>query len=175
MRSAVSILRAAIGASCISALASFSVQAEELAFGSLLLPWPDGFSVISERGPIELKGPDGAKMLVTVMRPRSEPPPAAAAAEQEKMAGGCDAILRPQAEKVGAVVVPFERLTLSSGTILCQAGSRKAGVFGDTYFLQYMFVSPTGRMGFVTVEGKGDVSVEHAKYADAIRSVHWKQ
>ena len=149
------------------------MQAADVQLGSLVLQWPDGFVPTSTKPPFALTGPSGEKVLVTVMRQRNEPAPPGNAAEQGKMAEVGERFVRGQAEKVGTVVLPLERSTLLDGTLLYHTGSRTSGLFSTGYFLQYLLVSPVGRLAFITVEGKGDASTEHPKYLGPIATARW--
>ncbi|EGJ11839.1 hypothetical protein RBXJA2T_15992 [Rubrivivax benzoatilyticus JA2 = ATCC BAA-35] len=81
--------------------------------------------------------------------------------------------LRKQAERAGNLVVPSANETLSDGSILVYIGSETSGLFSSGYFLQYMLVSPSGRLAFITVEGKGNIGDDHARYLAVVGKATW--
>lgn len=152
---------------------SFPALSAEVQFGSLVLQWPDGFAPTSTKPPFQLTGPNGETVLVTTMRQRNEPPPPGDAAEQGKMAEVGEKFVSSQAEKVGTVVMPLERSKLPDGTLIYHIGSKTSSLFSTGFFVQYLLVSPVGRLAFITVEGKGDVATEHAKYLGPVGTARW--
>jgi len=155
------------------ALACTAAFAGEVRFGSAQLDWPDGYTVTSTKSPFELTGPSGEKVLVTVMRPGKELPAESAASEQEKLANGVEGHLRTQASKAGKVTLPLQRSPLPDGSLLLYIGSETSSLFSSGFFLQYLVVSPTGRLGFFTAEGKGAVEEQHGRFLPVISTVKW--
>ncbi|WP_284620783.1 hypothetical protein [Aquabacterium humicola] len=149
------------------------VVAVEVRFGSLQLDWPEGFTPSSSKPPFEMNGPSGEKVLVTVMRSGKEVTAESAPAEQERMAQGGEGFLRKQGEKVGKVVIPLTRSSLPNGSLLMFTGSETAGLFSSGYFLQYMIVSPAGRLAFFTIEGKGSPEEQNARFLPVINTATW--
>jgi hypothetical protein len=157
------------------ALAAFPLicGAEELRLGSLQLDLPEGFSVRSAKPPFELAGPTGEKVLVTIMRSKADTSGEPNPDEQAKTVSFGSGFLREQAERAGKLVVPPANETLSDGSILAYIGSETSGLFSSGYFLQYMLISPGGRLAFITVEGKGNIGDYHAKYLEVVGKAAW--
>ena len=148
--------------------------AVEAQFGSLQLDWPEGFTVRSTKPPFELAGPNGEKVLITVMRSKTDTTGEARPDEQAKMVSVGAGFLDKQARAAGKIVVPASTDTLSDGSVLNLVGSETSSLFSSGYFLQYMLVSPSGRLAFVTVEGKGNVSEQHSKVLPVISKATWQ-
>jgi hypothetical protein len=53
------------------------------------------------------------------------------------------------------------------------AGSETSTLFSAGYFIRYLVVSPTGRLGFFTAEGKGSVDEHHSKFLPIFNKVTW--
>jgi len=154
------------------ALSTGFAQASEIRFGSLSLDWPAGYTVKSNQPPFELSGPDGAKVLVTVMRPG---PSATASPEAlAKLRATMERVLTEQARKAGKVVMPLASETLPDGTQLQSIGSEVSGLFKTGYFLQYALSARSGPIALVTFEGKGDAAAEHEAVKGLFRSAQWE-
>ncbi|MCC9598435.1 MULTISPECIES: hypothetical protein [unclassified Rubrivivax] len=157
------------------ALAAFPLicAAEGVQLGSLQLDLPEGFSVRSAKQPFELAGPTGEKVLVTVMRSKADTSGEPNPDEQAKTVSFGSGFLRKQAERAGKLVLPSANETLTDGSILAYIGSETSGLFSSGYFLQYMLVSPSGRLAFITVEGKGNIDDYHARYLAVLGNATW--
>ena len=160
-------------AALLYALLCSSASAIEVRFGSAQLDWPDGYKVTSTQSPFELTGPSGEKVLVTIMRPGKEPTPESAASEQERLAIGIEGHLRTQASKVGRVTLPLQRSPLPDGSLLLHIGSETSSLFFSGFFLQYIVVSPTGRLAYFTAEGKGAVDEQHGRFLPVVSTLRW--
>lgn len=112
-------------------------------------------------------------MLVTVMRPGKELSGESAAAEQEKMAVVGEDLLGKQGEKTGKVVIPLTRSSLPNGSLLIFTASETSSLFSSGYFLQYLIVSPAGRLGFFTIEGKGKPEEQNSRFLPVIQTTTW--
>jgi len=158
-----------------AALAGASIPAvsAEIRFGSLQVDWPEGFSAPSAAPPFELTGPAGEKVLVTVMRPGKEMDGDAAAVEQRKMALVGEEFLRRQSDKAGKTIVSLSRTILPNGSLLISTGAATTSLFSPGYFVQYLLVSPAGRLGFFTIEGKGDPAEIYAKFLPVVSTATW--
>jgi uncharacterized protein YtpQ (UPF0354 family) len=153
------------------AVAASLSQAEVIRFGSLSVDWPAGYSVKSTRPPVELAGPGGVKVLVTVMRSR-----AADAGSPEavtKAQSMIEHLLDVEARKAGKVVVPQGRETLPDGTLLQYVGSEVSSLFRSGYFLQYGLVARSGQLALLTFEGNGDASAEHQRALALLHGAQW--
>ncbi|RTL22206.1 MAG: hypothetical protein EKK52_06480 [Burkholderiales bacterium] len=154
------------------ALSTGLAGAHEIRLGSLSLDWPVGYTLKSGRPPFELSGPDGAKVLVTVMRPG---PSAKASPEAlAKLQASIERLLTEQARKAGQVVLPLASETLPDGTQLQSIGSEVSGLFKTGYFLQYALTARHGPIAFVTFEGHGPTTAQHEAVKGLFRSVHWE-
>ena len=158
---------------CLCALAVHS-QPIETRFGSLRVLWPQGFSLKSAQPPFELSGPAGAKVLVSVFRMDQRAPDKPLPSQNDLSASG-ERMLQANAEKAGTLVLPLQRTFLPDGSVLLFAGSSTGSLLSTGYFLQYALVSPHSRLAYITVEGKGDVRVEHPKYLPAFQTVEWEK
>ncbi|MFT7776228.1 hypothetical protein [Roseateles sp.] len=163
---------AALLLSCAIALAAGRAQAVEIRLGSLSLDWPAGYAVKSARPPFELSGPGGAKVLVTVMRPG-----ASANNGQEaraKLEESVEGMVTAQAQKAGKVVLPLGRQVLPDGTQLRFIGSEVNRLMrGTGYLLQYVLLAPSGQIGLLTFEGRGEVLREHEAVRALFQTVQW--
>ncbi len=157
----------------LAVLATGVARANEIRVGSAQLTWPEGFRIAAAGPPVQLAGPNGEAVLVSVMRSNKEIPPEAAAAEQEKMAQMGIGILLKQAEKVGKVSLPLDRRTLADGSLIAYIGSDTGGLFAKGFFLQYLVVSNHGRLAFFTVEGKGNVAEKHLVFRPVFDTLSW--
>ena len=167
--SSVAAIRNAALAVALSVLTT-SMLAEPVRFGSLSLEWPDGYSVKSTQVPFELAGPTGEKVLVTIMRFGKE---ASEPVDLEKMSALNTKFLLGQAQKAGRIVVALSKEVLPDGSTLQFVGSETSRLFKTGYFLQYLVLSPTGRLGFLTFEGIGDAGKEHEAVKPVFQSVQW--
>lgn len=161
-------------ASLIASLAVFALQAQaaEIRFGSLSLDWPAGYTVKSTKPPFELAGPQGATVLVTVLRPG---PSATGSPEAlAKLQATVERMLTEQARKAGKIVVPLATQTLPDGTQLLSVGSETSGLFKSGYLLQYALLARSGPLALLTFEGKGDAAAEHAGVKGLFASVQWE-
>jgi hypothetical protein len=165
----MSLLRVLITALAVLA-GSVPALAAELLFGSMQMQWPDGYALTgAAKSPFELSGPGGSKVLISVMRRTNE----GVGPDQEELARTGEGFLRPQAEKAGKIVIPLDRATLPDGSLLLFIAAQKTGFFSSGCLLLYMVISPGGRLGFVTVEAKGDAAEEHGKVLPLFQSVKW--
>ena len=156
----------------VFALCAGLAHAAEIRFGSLSLDWPAGYTLKSTQSPFELAGPNGSKVLVTVLRPAASATgsPEALARLHETV----ERLLTKQAAQAGQVVLPLATRTLPDGTRLQSVGSQAAGAFQrGGYFLQYALLSRQGPIGLVTVEGRGDALAEHESLQGLFSSAQW--
>lgn len=153
------------------ALSTGLAQATEIRFGLLSLDWPTGYTVKSMQPPFELAGPQGAKVLVTVLRPG---PSATGSAEAlAKLNATIERMLVDQAQKAGKIVVPLTTETLPDGTVLRTVASETSGLFKSGYLLQYALLARSGPIALLTFEGKGDAAAEHAGVKGLFNTVRW--
>lgn len=145
-------------------------QAAEIRLGSLSLDWPAGYTLKSAQPPFELAGPQGLKVLVTVLRPGAS----VSADTRGKMQATVDRMLTDQAARAGKVAVPLAGEALPDGTVLRFIGSQTSGLFGSGYLLQYALLSPGGPLALLTFEGKGDAAAVHADVKGFFNSVQWE-
>jgi len=154
------------------ALAAGLAQAAEIRLGSLSLDWPAGYTLKSTQSPFELTGPQGRKVLVTVLRPG---PSAQTGPEgRAKLQATVDRMLTDQAAKAGKVVVPLAGESLPDGTALRFIGSEVSGLFKSGYLLQYALLSPGGPLALLTFEGPGEAPAVHAEVKGFFDTVQWE-
>ncbi len=156
-----------------SLLACTLGHAEEMRINDLTMDWLDGYRLKSNGSPMSLTGPSGEAMLVTLMGGRPGLSEQERQALRERARAGAENVLIAQAEKAGKVVLPLQRDTLPDGTTLSSVGVETSKFLAKGFFLEYLLVSPTGRMAFITVEGKGDVAEQHARVIPRFQTVSW--
>jgi hypothetical protein len=155
----------------ILALAARVAGAEVIEIGSLSLDWPTGTVVKSNGPPVELAGPGGAKVLVTLMRLGSGA--GKAPADFDKLLASNEKILSDLAQRSGRVALPLGREALPDGSALVFVGSEKAQLFGSGYFLQYAVLSRNGQLGYFSFEGRGQAQAQHDLVKGIFRSARW--
>lgn len=149
-----------------------TVHAGTIRLGSLALDWPAGYQLKSARPPFELAGPQGSKVLVTVMKPG----PAVASGQDAgaKLRSTLERLLTEQARKAGKVALPLGTRTLPDGTLLQFIGSEVSGLFKTGYFLQFALQSRQGQIALLTFEGTGDVAAEEQRLRGLFDSTQWE-
>lgn len=161
---------------CLLALALLVAPvtgAVEIGVGSLRLQWPEGFTTTSGEGPLQLIGPDGAVVLVSVFRieKASDDAPADRLA---KMVAFGERRLMEEAPAASTTPVPLARQTLPDGSVLLFVGFETRDPFAPDFLLKFLVVAAAGdRLGFVTIEGDGDVRFEKHVYRPIFESVRW--
>ena len=148
------------------------LPAAQLQFGPITIEWLDGFSTRSGSGPIAMSGPHGEELLISTFRSATGVSPEEAARRAQRFA---ETQLPKSAARAGEIKIPLERVRLDSGTALLSIGSSKSYILTSNYFLQYMLVSPNGRIALFTIEGRGDVEKAHRMYRPLFESVRWSE
>ena len=70
--------------------------------------------------------------------------------------------------------MPFARESLPDGSVLLSVGFETRDPFAPDFLLQYLVVPATAdRLGFVTIEGDGDVRFERHLYRPVFETVQW--
>ena len=169
MTSAVVVGRASL----LALLVVCTAGAAEIDVDSLRLQWLDGFTTTTGATPFELTGPGGAVVLVSVFR--LDPAPAESAAERlEKLVAFGERRLMALAPAASTTPVPFARESLPDGSVLLSVGFETRDPFAPDFLLQYLVVPATAdRLGFVTIEGDGDVRFERHLYRPVFETVQW--
>lgn len=154
-------------------LAASAARAVEISVDSLRLQWLDGFTASSGETPLQLTGPDGAMVLVSVFR--IEKASAELSSERlETMVAFGERRLMEQAPAASTTPVPLAREALPDGSVLLSVGFETRDPFAADFLLKYLVVSLAGdRLGFVTIEGDGDVRFEKHVYRPLFESVRW--
>ncbi|MCE2660879.1 MAG: hypothetical protein LW854_22005 [Rubrivivax sp.] len=154
-------------------LSAVAVRAADIQLGSLRLAWPEGFTQRKQTPPFELAGPEGQKILVSVMRSKTDQTGEPNPEEQEKLTSFGESFMAKQAAQFGKVVAPLVRSRLAAGSVVAHVVSEDSGLFGKGYFVQFMVVAPSGRLAFFTIEGKGSALEQHARFLPIISSAEW--
>jgi len=142
----------------------------------LHLELPPTWTFDGSKRPIEGKGPDGEKVLISIMRKRpsaaSEPVPAA----QEMAQGFAQGPMRELASKGGkAVVRPVSEFPTHEGKAAYSAGSESSSTFGGkSYFVQYLLAAP-GVIIYLTFEGKGEALPAMQRFDPFFATQRWDE
>lgn len=155
------------------ALVIGSVQAEELDLGGLRIEWPDGYKDLGGDSPIQLVGPDGTGVLITVWRVSPKDDSSEVPDTKSAFSGIAESRLPKLAAAQGKVVVPLQQQSFPNGSVLystaTQTGSRRTPEF----YLQYMLVAPSTRAALFTIEGRGEAIAQHARFREHFDSAAW--
>jgi hypothetical protein len=142
----------------------------------LHLELPSTWSFDGSRNPIEGKGPQGEKLLISTMRRRvsaaSEPAPSA----KETAQGFAQGPMGDLASKGGKVVVrPVSEFPVQDGKAGYSAGSESSSVFGGkSYFIQYLLAAP-GVIIYLTFEGKGEALPAMQRFDEFFKTQRWDE
>ena len=155
------------------ALVIGSAQSEELDLGGLRIDWPDGYKDQGGDEPIHLVGPDGTGVLISVWKATPKDGSNEVLDTKSAFSGVAESRLPQSAAAQGKVVIPLQLKSLPNGSVLystaTQAGSRRAPEF----YLQYMLVAPSARAALFTIEGRGEATVQHARFLEHFDSAAW--
>ncbi len=158
-------------------LFSFSVQAIAQQVGvlhlrPLHLELPATWSINGAGSPIEGVGPNGEKMLITVMRHSGNGDDIPSAEESALMAKS--EIMSPLSKKDGLkVVVPMAAFHMPEGKSGYAVASEEKGFFGGKqYFIQYALTAP-GVLNYFTFEGNGDAKEAMERFNSFMATQRW--
>ncbi|MEN3112009.1 hypothetical protein ACFONG_19355 [Uliginosibacterium paludis] len=159
----------------LTLVAAFSINAQDvgvLHLTPLHLQLPPTWQFDGSKNPIEGKGANGEKMLISkVRRSKPEAPPATIYAE--KMA---ETHMAAYASNKGkAVIRPVSETPSLPGKKLFSAASEKTALFGGkSYFIQYILANNDYSI-YITIEGNGGVSEVIDGFDSIIKTQTWDE
>jgi len=139
----------------------------------LHLELPATWKFDGTKTPIEGTGPDGEKLLISIMRRRTE-----ASASTPPVTEAAKAFARERMTQISAsegktIIRAVSEFPTHEGKVAFSAGSEKSGVFsGDRYFIQYLLASDSA-LFYLTVEGKGKASPMLERFDLIISKQQW--
>lgn len=142
----------------------------------LHLELPATWTFDGSKQPIEGRGPDGEKVLISIMRKSpgvaSEPMPTA----KETAQGFAQGPMSELTAKGGkAVVRPVSEFPAQEGKAGYSAGSEKSSMFGGkSYFIQYLLAAP-GVIIYLTFEGKGEALPAMQRFDAFFNTQRWDE
>lgn len=162
---------------CSILLAPLGARADDvgvLHLGPLHLELPATWTFDGSKRPIEGRGPDGEKVLISIMRKRPEAPSEPAPSAKEMAQGFANGPMSQLASNGGKVVVrPVGEFPVPEGKAGYSAGSEVSGVFGGkSYFIQYLLASP-GVIIYLTFGGKGEAVPAMQKFDAIFNTQRW--
>ena len=158
--------------SLLPAVAS-AKDAEVLHLPPLHLEFPSTWQFDDSKSPIEGAGPDGDKVLITVMRRKpdaSADSPSMASLASGFAGGPMVEIAAKDGLKVIRAVGAFPTPDGKVGYSAASEESRALG--GKTYFVQYLFASP-GALIYLTFEGKGEAGPAMLRFDKFLETQRW--
>lgn len=146
-------------------------QAQMVEAPPLHLQLPSTWTLDSARRPMEGKGPDGEKMLLTIARARPDKTTSA----QEDAKSFAQDILKKMASRNGKQVIrPVEQFAVPAGKAAYSSASESSGLFGKAYFIQYLLASE-GVMYYFTFEGKGEAAPALQRFDALMNEQRWDE
>jgi hypothetical protein len=142
----------------------------------LHLELPATWTFDGSKRPIEGRGPEGEKVLISIMRKRpgaaSEPMPSA----QETAQGFVHGPMGELASKSGKTVVrPISEFPVQEGKAGYSAGSEISSMLGGkSYFIQYLLAAP-GVIIYLTFEGKGEALPAMQRFDAFFNTQRWDE
>jgi hypothetical protein len=137
---------------------------------------PPTWTFDESKNPIEGRGPDGEKLLITIMKRRSDGGSNSPASAKDLASGFAKDKMPLLAAKDGKTVVrPVTPVSTPEGKVGFAAASEKSGLFsGEQYFVQYLLASDSALI-YLTVEGKGKVSAVTERFDEIMRTQRWDE
>lgn len=142
----------------------------------LHLELPVTWTFDGSKQPIEGRGPQGEKVLISTMRKRSgaasEPLPTAKETARHFVQGPMGEL----ASKGGkAVIRPVSEFTVSEGRAGYSTASEKSSMFGGkSYFIQYLLAAP-GLVIYLTFEGNGEALPAMQRFDAFFNTQRWDE
>lgn len=139
----------------------------------LHLDFPATWTFDGSKRPIEGRGPQGEKVLISIARPRpgaaSGPGPSA-----KDMAKGLEDVLKGLAAKTGKVLVrPVSEFPVPEGKVGYSSATESSGFLGGkSYFIQYALAAP-GVIFFITFEGDGEALAALQRFDAVFATQRW--
>ncbi len=151
------------------ALASGEVGALHL--NPLHIELPATWVIDGSRSPIEGRGPNGEKMLITVMRLQDG---AVSKSADEIARGFANAEMKRLGSEDGQIVIrEVSPLPVSEGKAGYSMASQSSSFFGGkTYFIQYLLASSRAVI-FFTIEGRGEAEPMMLEFDKYLESQRW--
>lgn len=164
---------------CSVLLVSLGARAQDvgvLHLRPLHLELPATWTFDGSKRPIEGRGPDGEKVLISIMRKRPEAASEPAPSAKEMAQGFANGPMSQLASKGGKVVVrPVGEFPVPEGKAGYSAGSEGSSMFGGkSYFIQYLLAAP-GVVIYLTFEGKGEAAPAMQKFDAFFNTQRWDE
>ncbi|WP_141753218.1 hypothetical protein [Duganella sp. HH101] len=160
--------------SLASLLLSFSAQmahAQAVDAPPLHLQLPSTWTLDSARRPMEGKGPDGEKMMVTIARAL----PNKTTTAREDAHAFAQGVLKDVASRNGKLVVrAVEAFPVPAGKTAYSSASESSRLFGKYYFIQYLLASEDA-MFYFTFEGKGEALPALKRFDALMNEQRWDE
>jgi len=148
-------------------------SAEDWQFGNLKLRWLDGFRYLPQGDVERFLGSQGEGVVVSAagFGAKTDVERAPLLARHRAFA---ETELPRLAFVRGGLELPLARATLPDGSLLYTTGTAVALPKDEVgYFLQFLLIGTNGDMAFFTVEGKGVVAAQMARFRPLFDSVTW--
>jgi hypothetical protein len=142
----------------------------------LHLTFPATWTFDGSNKPIEGRGPDGEKVLITIMKHIADNGSNASQSGKDLASNFAKNQMHVLATKAGQTVVrPVTHLPTPEGKTGFSAASENSGLFtGERYFVQYLLASNSAVI-YLTVEGKGKASVIYKSFDEIMRTQQWDE
>jgi hypothetical protein len=155
---------------------SLSVRAEDvgvLHLRPLNLVLPPTWTFDGSKKPIEGHGPDGEKLLITIMKRRLGADTATSASAKDMAVNFSRDMMPTLAAKDGKTIIrPVTPVITAEGKVAFSAASEKSGLFGEQYFVQYLLASDAALI-YLTIEGKGKASPVVERFDIIMKTQQW--
>ena len=150
-----------------------SANAGDLDLGSLHINWLDGYVATGSDSPIQLVGPDGVHVFITIWSSTPKTRSISPADMQSTFSRIAESRLPELAAAQGNVVLPLRREILRDGSALYSTATQAGSRHKPEFYLQYMLVAPSARAALFTIEGPGDAVLQHPRFLARFSSVTW--
>ena len=142
----------------------------------LHLELPATWSFDGSKRPIEGVGPDGEKVLISILRLRPKAPSEPLPSAQDTARGFVQDRMGELATKGGKTVVrPVSEVPVPEGKAGYSVGSEASGILGGkSYFIQYLLAAP-GVIIYVTLEGKGEAKPPMERFDAVLGTQKWDE
>lgn len=139
----------------------------------LHLELPATWKFDGTKSPIEGTGPDGEKLLVSVMRRRPDATAAAPLATEMAKGFARDSMPQLSAKDGKTVIGEVTEFPAPTGKVAFSAASEKSGLLsGDQYFIQYLLACDSA-LFYLTVEGSGKAAPVLERFDQIISRQQW--
>jgi hypothetical protein len=140
----------------------------------LHLELPSTWNFDGTKRPIEGRGPNGEKVLISILRKQSTSESLRTAQDTAK--SFAQGPMRDLATKNGKTIVrPLSELPVQDGKAGYSVGSETSSLFGGkSYFVQYLLAAPDVIIYF-TFEGKGDTEQAMQRFDQFFATQRWDE